>query len=182
MSLLDDENVLSYPQKDIDIVMEYICNHYTISKCSRSLDFDHLLCRDVKDLEKFLRIWCEDGMYNVSINGHVTLNSKSTSLTNGLFRFVFVNGDFCCDWASNLKTLEGLPLYINGRLSCNFCNNLEIDENIHSYVIGKFLCWDIKKNNAKNIETRDGLSLLMPQESFYKNLKELKGIEIKRNI
>lgn len=176
MSLLDDETVLLHPQKDINIIMEYICNHYTILKNTGHLNSSRILRRDDKDLKNFLRIWYEDGIYNVSINGRVALNSKSTSLTNDLFRFVFVNGDFYCDWASNLKTLEGLPLYINGDLSCSFCDNLEIDENIHSCVIRMFRRRNIKKDNAKNIRALNNLSLSMQQELFYKNLKELKEI------
>ena len=67
----------------------------------------------------------KDGKYEVSSNGDVEVKNQSiTSLTNGLFIWVNIKGNFVCDYCDLLISLEGAPKEVSGSFSCDFCDSL----------------------------------------------------------
>ena len=84
-----------------------------------------------------IREWIMD---NYHINGKLTIsddlivdcsgdvsveNINIDSLTNGLFRWGEVGGDFVCQYCNNLKTLEGAPKIVDESFYCDRCVNLK---------------------------------------------------------
>ena len=70
----------------------------------------------------------KDGKYEVSLTGDVKVKNKElTSLTNGIFQWGEVDGNFfCCD-CLNLKSLEGAAENISGNYYCVNCHSLSLD-------------------------------------------------------
>ena len=71
-------------------------------------------------------------------------NKNITSLTNGLFEFGVVDGDFECIGCKSLKTLEGGPKETFGYFSCDHCNSLKTLKDAPKEVRGNFYCGDRK--------------------------------------
>ena len=79
----------------------------------------------------------------VDVKGHVIVkNEKIESLTNGLFRFGTVNGNFYCTGCPKLKTLEGAPKKVNEDFDCSRCKNLKSLEGGPEMVSRNFDCSD----------------------------------------
>lgn len=58
----------------------------------------------------------KSGLYEVSTDGNVVVkNFNITSLTNNLFEWSEVKGDFDCSCCDNLESLEGAPEKVGGR-------------------------------------------------------------------
>ena len=67
----------------------------------------------------------KDGLYEVSSNESVKVtNMKITSLTNDLFIWTIVKGNFSFSYCNSLKTLKGAPEIVKGDFSCSGCNGL----------------------------------------------------------
>jgi hypothetical protein len=82
-----------------------------------------------------------DGKYEVSCNGGITvINKKITSLTNGMFIWTIVKGNFDCTWCESLISLEGGPKEVGGDFDCRFCDSLTSLEGAPEKVGGKFSC------------------------------------------
>ena len=94
-SLLDDDDIFLDPENDKNVIEEWIKNNYRFSsKLTISDDFV------------------------VDCNGNVGVYVKSRnieSLTNGLFRWGKVEGNFTCSFAS-ITSLEGAPEEIGGKI------------------------------------------------------------------
>ena len=104
-SLLDDDDIFLDPKTDKNIVKEWIKNNYKITgKLTISDDF-------VVD--------CDGGVY--------VKNKSITSLTNGIFRWGKVEGNFTCSFTP-ITSLEGAPEKIGERLNCRYCDNLKITD------------------------------------------------------
>ena len=75
------------------------------------------------------------GKYLVDIPyGDVTVkNLAIKSLTNDLFDFDVMYGDFICNGCRNLKSLKGAPREVNGSFECNNCRELESLEGSPDY-------------------------------------------------
>ena len=96
-SLLDDD-VYFDPENDKRLIEEWIKSNYDI-------DGRLSISNDVT------------GNYIVSCVGRVVVKTESiTSLTNGLFQRVKINGDFYCGRCSNLTSLEGAPEKVGGSI------------------------------------------------------------------
>ena len=69
--------------------------------------------------------WVDDFPYVDQIAGNSldVSNRDITSLTNGIFKWGSVKGDFECTNCPNLKSLEGAPEKCN-RFNCSYCENL----------------------------------------------------------
>ena len=62
--------------------------------------------------------------YVIDVNGSVYANSDIESLTDGLFKFGCISGNFDCSHCANLKSLEGGPKEVGGRFYCFSCTSL----------------------------------------------------------
>ena len=92
----------------------------------------------------------------VDVEGYAGVeNTNITSLTNGLFEFGVVSGDFNCAVCKSLKSLEGAPKKIGGWFDCSYCKSLtsligcpkEVEEYFHCHNCGvKFTEEDVRKH------------------------------------
>ena len=105
------------------------------------IDNNDALIRDF--LEKNYTIY---GSYIIKNNvvdakGDVMVkNDKISSLTNGLFEFGKVDGNFNCACCNSLTSLEGAPKYVGKDFYCFFCNSLTSLEGAPKYVGKDFNC------------------------------------------
>ena len=82
-----------------------------------------------------------DGKYEVSSNGNImTENRGITSLTNGLFIWTYVKGDFDCTYCKSLTSLEGAPKEVGRDFRCSACTSLTSLEGAPKEVGGDFDC------------------------------------------
>ena len=112
-----------------------------------------------------VKTYKKDGELFIDVDGDVKVkNKKLTSLTNGLFCFGKVAGNFTCPWCNSLTSLEGAPEKVGedfycsdcksltslegapekvcGHFYCNDCNSLTSLEGAPKYVAGVFYCYD----------------------------------------
>ena len=83
----------------------------------------------------------KDGKFEVSSNGNVEVkNEYITSLTNGLFIWTNIKGNFTCIDCDLLTSLEGGPKKVGGYFSCSYCNLLTSLEGAPKEVGGNFNC------------------------------------------
>ena len=81
-----------------------------------------------------------DGKFEVSVNGNIKVKNKNiTSLTNGMFIWTNIKGDFSCDHCDSLKSLEGAPKKVGGDFNCFGCHSLTSLEGAPE-VVGDFDC------------------------------------------
>lgn len=114
-SLLDDEEELA--TNDEQLIISYLTRCYQINGKTPK--------------ESNYRI--ENG--EVIVNGNLRVIDKSIEhLTNGLFKFKYVNGSFDCMLCENLKSLEGAPQYVRSSFTCEGCKNLKSLEGGPQYV------------------------------------------------
>ena len=60
-----------------------------------------------------------DGKFEVSSNGYIEVkNEDITSLTNGLFIWTNIKGNFICSDCTSLISLEGAPKEVGGDFYC----------------------------------------------------------------
>ena len=82
-----------------------------------------------------------DGKFEVLSTGDVEVKNKSiTSLTNGLFIWANIKGDFTCSNCNSLTTLEGAPKEIGGSFNCYSCKSLTSLEGAPKEVGRVFNC------------------------------------------
>ena len=110
----------------------------------------------------------------VNCTGHIVIKNKSiTALTNGLFRWAKVDGDFHCSGCKKLKSLEGGPENVGGSFDCSHCGKLTSLEGSPKDVQGTFDC-----SNCGNLKSLEGAPRIVG-ESFYcdncNKLTTLKG-------
>ena len=67
-----------------------------------------------------------NGKYEVLSTKNVEVKNKNiTSLTNGMFIWTIVDGNFIVEHCNYLKSLEGAPEKVDEYFSCSYCNSLE---------------------------------------------------------
>ena len=100
-----------------------------------------------------------DGKYVVDSKKNIEVNWKGrnhwniTSLTNDMFVFGNVAGDFLCSHCDSLISLEGSPQKVGGNFDCSWCKNLTSLEGAPKEVGGEFRCvW------CKNLTSLEGAS------------------------
>ena len=82
-----------------------------------------------------------DGKYEVSsLRDVVVKNKKITSLTNGLFIWTEVGGDFDCSYCNSLTSLEGAPKKVGGFFDCRYCDLLKSLKGSPKEVKKDFYC------------------------------------------
>ena len=171
-SLLDDEDIFYGANSDKKVIERWIRDNYRI-------------CDKLTISDDFV-VYCK---------GHVFVNNKSiTSLTNGLFRWGNVEGNFTCGYTqitslegapkevgknfdcsgcNNLKTLGGAPEKVGGDFWCNACGGLETLEGAPEKVGGEFEC-----SGCNNLKTLEGAPKKIGGYfccSYCKNITSLKG-------
>ena len=83
----------------------------------------------------------DDGKYEVSSSKNIKAkNKKITSLTNGLFIWTTVGGEFNCEYCKSLKSLEGAPKEVGGNFVCDYCDSLISLEGAPEKIGGWFSC------------------------------------------
>lgn len=127
-------------------------------------DEDELVNDDVILIEQFLKDnYIINGTYTiknkiVNINGNVRISwdtqSDITELTNGMFEFGTINGDFVINDCINLKTLKGGPKKVRGDFSCCYCKNLESFEYAPYEIEGTFITIDCGVTTLKGLPKR----------------------------
>ena len=184
-SLLDDEDVLSDPVRDINIVKEFLSltydldeNDYEIIKAPPKSKVIYIV--NIPNDEYYLDVQRKDIKH----------------LTNGMFEFGTVAGPMEIMNCPNLESLEGCPREVGRWIEVVDCPNLKSLEYSpyivrESYTITK--CNNIKKldgftlntqliclNDLNNLESLDGLEKLKRPSSVEINkcpkIKNLKGL------
>ena len=173
-SILDDDDIFLDPENDKKVIEEWIKNNYRFSsKLTISDDFV------------------------VDCNGNVGVYVKSRnieSLTNGLFRWGNVEGNFTCSFTSitslegapekvggnfdcsdcaKLKSLEGAPKKTGKDFCCNYCDSLKTLEGSPERVGRNFVCSDCDKLKSLEGAPKEVGNNFHCQEC--NNLKTLKG-------
>ena len=83
--------------------------------------------------------------YIVSTNGTVVVKNKNiTELTNDLFEWGEVEGDFSCKKCTSLKSLEDAPKKVGRDFDCFHCNSLRTLEGAPKEVGRDFDCTECK--------------------------------------
>ena len=80
----------------------------------------------------------KDGLYEVNAK-YLRLNSNSKSLTNGMFVWKNVAGDFSC-YCGSLTSLKGAPKKVGRNFYCHYCDSLKTLEGAPEKVGGNFYC------------------------------------------
>ena len=121
-SLLDDDDVFLGTKNDKKVIEEWIKNNYVFSgKLTISNDLV------------------------VNCSGRVNVKNRNIkSLTNGMFRWGKIDGEFVCSNCDNLTSLEGAPKSVWGYFNCSNCKNLKSLEGAPEEVDGSFLCYQCK--------------------------------------
>lgn len=81
-----------------------------------------------------------EGKFEVSSSKDIRAKTCLTSLTNGLFVWTTVGGNFFCRQCHSLKSLKGSPEKVGGNFSCSWCYSLKSLEGAPKEVDGFFSC------------------------------------------
>ena len=76
--------------------------------------------------------------YIVNCDQHVYLSPNTEQLTNGMFEWGVVEGDFDCTSCPELESLEGAPKKVGRHLNCSGCPKLTSLKGAPEYVGGDF--------------------------------------------
>lgn len=76
----------------------------------------------------------------VNYDGDIKCKTNITSLTNGVFQWGVINGDFDCLQCKSLESLKGAPKEVVGDFICSECYSLESLEGAPKKVGLSFLC------------------------------------------
>ena len=116
----------------------------------------------------------KDGLYEVSSDENMFVkNVKITSLTNDLFIWTSVKGNFKCSNCNSLKSLKGAPEKIGYSFDCSYCNSLKSLKGAPAIVDGNFYC-----NNCNSLKSLKGAPEKIGYSfdcSYCNSLKSLKG-------
>ena len=83
----------------------------------------------------------KDGKFEVSSNGYIEVkNEDITSLTNRLFIWTNIKGNFICSDCASLISLKGAPKEVGGIFDCGYCDSLTSLKGSPEKVGGDFDC------------------------------------------
>ena len=101
---------------------------------NRKLDIDSAVKEEILSFLSNTYSTSKDNQYSIykykdkwivdSKRSLVVIDYNISYLTNGLFEFGDINGDFDCSYCSGLKSLKGLPNTMRGSIICLNCKNL----------------------------------------------------------
>ena len=94
----------------------------------------------------------KDGKFEVLVNGNVEVKDKNlTSLTNDIFIWTNIKGNFICDYCNSLTSLEGAPKEVGGFFDCEGCQLLTSLKGAPKKVGNDFYC-----NNCNSLTSLKG--------------------------
>lgn len=108
----------------------------------------------------------------VNYDGDIKFKDNITSLTNDIFQWGVVGGDFSCAFCKSLKTLEGAPKYVGKDFMCVNCISLETLEGAPKETGRHFNCQGC--DSLKNLE---GSSEKVGLDFYCQGCKSLKSLE-----
>lgn len=82
----------------------------------------------------------ENGRYEVSCYDVLVKNNRITSLTNNLFEWGEISGDFDCFDCRYLTSLKGSPKKVGRNFKCDRCKSLTSLEGAPEKVVDYFCC------------------------------------------
>lgn len=165
--------VKSFSEQHVLVVKDVKDGTHEVMSEAYSKDNDNTI------IKAFLKENYDIGSYTikngiVNVKGDIEVkNREITSLTNGLFEFGKVDGDFDCSHCKSLTSLEGAPKEVVWNFYCNNCESLTSLKGAPEKVGGFFNC-----SCCKSLKTLEGA----PKEvggdfycSYCKSLTSLKG-------
>ena len=107
----------------------------------------------------------KDGKFEVSVNGNVEVKNKNIiSLTNGIFIWTNIKGNFICSDCASLISLKGAPKEVGGYFNCSRCDSLTSLEGAPKEVGGDFYCRSCKggfiEEDVKKVSNVKGIIFL----------------------
>ena len=122
-------------------IIDWICNNYVADLYPKK-----------KIAKSKLKVIFGDNGVVVNYDGeHVRVSNHNIEhLTNGLFKWGPISGNFNCQNCTLLKTLEGAPEKVDGGFYCANCTSLETLEGAPKEVGNHFNCQAC--NSLKNLE------------------------------
>lgn len=117
-----------------------------------------------------------DGYYEVDCSkcSDIEVGNKNiTSLTNNLFIFVNIKGDFDCSYCRNLTSLKGAPEEVDGDFYCSYNQKLTSLKGAPKEVKGFFSCSHC--NNLTSLKGAPKKIKLTFNCNYCSNLKSLEG-------
>jgi hypothetical protein len=77
---------------------------------------------------------------SVNYDGCINMETFITSLTNELFQWGYVSGNFDCRHCNSITSLEGSPEKVGNVFDCSYCKSLKTLEGAPKEVGGSFYC------------------------------------------
>ncbi len=114
-----------------------------------------------------------DGRFEVSSTGDVEAKNKLiTSLTNELFIWTNIKGNFYCTNCNSLTSLKGAPKEVGRDFSCSYCLLLTSLEGAPEKVSGDFSC-----AFCHSLTSLEGAPKEVGECFYCTNCKKLKSLE-----
>lgn len=94
----------------------------------------------------------DDGKYEVMANNDITVkNTNIEHLTNDVFVWTRINGNFNCSFCDSLKTLIDAPKKVTGNFDCRGCKSITSLSGIQKEINGNFYC-----HSCHSLKTLEG--------------------------
>lgn len=166
-SLLDDFDTLSQ-NSTLALIKDFIAQNYLFNN------------KSVQNVDSMVKISKKPnkktGLYEVKCTKKtiaIKLSKDAPSLTNDIFTWTTVAGNFIIESNPNILTLKGCPESVDGVFTCEYLPNVTSLE--HSpKTVGRFMCWGM--NSVKTLQfcpiIQDAVTI-----GYNKNLETLKGLE-----
>lgn len=113
----------------------------------------------------------KNGLYEVTAHEVKVKNRKITSLTNEMFEWKEIKGDFSCYKCTSLKSLEGAPKKVGYSFDCCECINLRSLVGAPEKVEGNFNC-----ARCTSLKTLDGAPKVVGEDFYCYDCKSLDSI------
>ena len=129
-------------------ILSFLSNTYSTSKDNQY------------SVYKYKDKWIVDSRRSLAV-----IDYNISYLTNGLFEFGDINGNFDCGGCEKLKSLKGGPKYVAGYFDCSKCKNLTSLEGAPKEVRGAFYC-----DNCNNLKSLEGAPKEVKSEFIHDNI------------
>ena len=131
------------------------------------------ICDNIKKIDKNkLEFDLSTTPITVDYTGNIWFENHITSLTNDLFQWGVIKGDFKCYHCPSLKSLEGSPKEVRGDFYCSNCLSLKSLEGGPKEVGGDFDC-----HRCNNLTSLKGAPEKVGKDFDCDNCPSLKSLE-----